>query len=231
MPRPRQEQLYADTLDQIKRVARQQMRASGTAGLSLRAIAREMNVTAPALYHYFPRLDDLITALIIDAFNGLADAVQDAATQSAARGESVTAQFKAALLAYRGWAVANPIDFQLIYGNPIPGYVAPAEVTVPLSSRPFVTLGELLVAARTGGHQRHAPPSLPLPDRIAQHMANFHAQYAISTEDFAILTEGWTRIHGVVMLELFEHLPPLVGDVARYYEHIVDTLIHEAGLD
>jgi hypothetical protein len=62
-------------------------------------------------------------------------------------------------------------------------------------------------------------------------MTPFHEQYAISTEDFAMLTEGWTRIHGVVMLELFEHLPPLVGDMTRYYEHIVDTLIHEAGLD
>ena len=40
-------------ITQIKVVARQQMAEHGTAGLSLRGIAREMGITAPAIYNYF----------------------------------------------------------------------------------------------------------------------------------------------------------------------------------
>lgn len=106
--------------------------------LSLRAIARRMEITAPAIYNYFPHLEDLITALIVDAFNDLADAMQ-------AAGQSVTSntwgpRIKATILAYRRWAVAHPVKFQLIYGDPIPGYAAPAEVTSPVANRPFVIL-------------------------------------------------------------------------------------------
>ena len=79
-PRPKRElgRERSDTITQIKAVARQQMAEHGTAGLSLRGIAREMGITAPAIYNYFPRLDDLITALIVDAFTALADAMEAA---------------------------------------------------------------------------------------------------------------------------------------------------------
>ena len=69
---------------QIKAAARQQMAEHGTAGLSLRGIARQLGITAPAIYNYFPRLEDLITALIVDAFSDLADVMEaaDAAVAS-----------------------------------------------------------------------------------------------------------------------------------------------------
>ena len=79
-PRPTREHAHEriDMITRIKAVARQQMAEHGTAGLSLRGIAREMGITAPAIYNYFPRLDDLITALIVDAFTALADAMEAA---------------------------------------------------------------------------------------------------------------------------------------------------------
>ena len=81
MPRPRNQDAREELSEAIKATARQQMAAQGTAGLSLRAIARDLGMTAPAIYHYFPRLEDLITALVVDAFNGLADAMETAAAQ------------------------------------------------------------------------------------------------------------------------------------------------------
>ena len=150
-PRPKRE--YArertDMMTQIKTVARQQMAEHGTAGLSLRGIAREMGITAPAIYNYFPRLDDLITALIVDAFTALADAIQ--AAEVAEESEKCGPKIIASCLAYREWAIGHPVDFQLIYGNPIPGYIAPAEITVPLARRPFDGLFRLFFEAhRTG---------------------------------------------------------------------------------
>ena len=144
-PRPTREHAHEriDMITRIKAVAQQQMAEHGTAGLSLRGIAREMGITAPAIYNYFPRLDDLITALIVDAFTALADAIE--AAESAVESEACGPKILASCLAYREWAIAHPVDFQLIYGNPIPGYVAPAEMTVPLARRPFDGLFRLFL--------------------------------------------------------------------------------------
>ena len=85
MARPRREAAHPNIAAAIKSVARQQMSERGTAGLSLRAIARELEITAPAIYNYYPRLDDLITALIVDAFQSLADAMQASVVRSTNR--------------------------------------------------------------------------------------------------------------------------------------------------
>src|SRR5689334_23821717 len=113
----RQEQRDA-TIEAIKNAARAQMAAEGTASLSLRAIARLLDVTAPALYRYFADRDDLITDLIVEAFNNLADAME-AAEAEVAR-DDYGGRLITALMAYRRWAMEHRTDFQLIYGNPIP---------------------------------------------------------------------------------------------------------------
>src|SRR3954454_14822783 len=142
MPPTRREQQYAATSAEIKDIARRLMAEHGTAGLSIREVAREMRMTAPALYHYFANRDALITALILDAFNALADALEQARADAATY--TPVQQLKAVLIGYRAWALAHPIDFQLIYGNPIPGYEARREVTVPAVARGFQVIIELM---------------------------------------------------------------------------------------
>src|SRR5262245_85809 len=122
MPPTRREKQYAATSAEIKDTARRLMAEHGTAGVSIRAIARAMGLSAPSLYHYFPNRDELITALISDAFNALADELEQVRDRTAG---TAAERLMAVVLAYRSWALAHPLDFQLIYGNPIPGYVAP----------------------------------------------------------------------------------------------------------
>src|SRR5262245_16653675 len=129
MPRIRRAEIHDSIRDDIKTTARKLMAESGTEGLSLRAIARAMDITAPAIYTYFPTLDDLITALIVDAFNGLADAMKtarDNPTHAAHR-----ERLRAAMESYRAWAWSHMAEYLLIFGTPIPGYEAPREITVP----------------------------------------------------------------------------------------------------
>ena len=135
MAQTRREKQHISTQEEIKQVARRLMAEQGTAALSSRMIAREMGLTAPALYHYFASRDELITALIVDAFNALADALEEARDEAATG--SAREQLVQTLLTYRRWALEHPIDFQLIYGNPIPGYEAPRELTVPAAERGF----------------------------------------------------------------------------------------------
>jgi AcrR family transcriptional regulator len=116
MPPTRRERLRAATTSEIKQIARQQMAQKGAAALSLRAIAREMGMTSPALYRYFASRDDLVTALIVDAYNSLADALE------AARHGCPPTDHKQRLLemglAYRNWAISHAQDYTLIFGTP-----------------------------------------------------------------------------------------------------------------
>jgi AcrR family transcriptional regulator len=212
-----------DMPSQIKAAARQQMAQHGTAGISLRGIARELGITAPAIYNYFPRLEDLITALIVDAFNALADAIE--AAEAAVQSEQCGPKIVASCLAYRAWAVAHPVDFQLIYGNPIPGYVAPAVVTVPLARRPFDGLFRLFLEAYQSGELVVPAEYTPVPASIAAHFATWlpTAGYDFPDALLCLLMSGWARIHGMVMLELFEHLGPVVGDTEAFFRHEVEA--------
>jgi AcrR family transcriptional regulator len=208
---------------QIKAAARQQMAQHGTAGIALRAIARELGITAPAIYNYFPRLDDLITALIVDAFTALAEAIE--AAEVGAPGDTCGSKILAMCLAYRRWAVEHPVDFQLIYGNPIPGYVAPAEITVPLARRPFDGLFRLFLEAYQSGELAVPVEYTPVPASIAAHVATWlpTAGYDFPDALLCLLMSGWARIHGMVMLELFEHLGPVVGDTEAFFRHEVEA--------
>ena len=217
MARPRREEMRQEMAEQIKSIARKQMADLGTTGLSLRGIAREMEITAPALYHYFPRLDDLITALLVDGFNSLAESMQRAA--DAAHG-NFSAKFEAAVAAYRAWALSQPAEFHLLYGNPIPGYAAPFEVTAPLARRPFFILANLLEQGIRSGEMRIPAEYAQIPASNAAHIASWQTAAGINAPPawIYLLVAGWARIHGMVVLELFGHLQPAIGDAQDLYQ-------------
>ena len=229
MPRSRNDAEYAGTVEIIKRLARQRMAAEGTAAISLRAIARELGLTAPALYRYFPSRDHLITALIVDAFNGLAEALANA--DAACRSAHYRERLRSVLLAYRRWAIEQPTDFILIYGNPIPGYEAPRELTVPAASRSMTIVLGLLSEAHAAGMLAVPPHYTQVPASISEAMAqslgldDSAAQRAIA----AIGMTGWAHIHGLIMLELFDHSPGVVGDAEAFYVYEIDNLIERLG--
>jgi AcrR family transcriptional regulator len=230
--RPKREQARerGEMIVQIKTTARQQMAQYGTAGLSLRGIARELGITAPAIYNYFPRLDDLITALIVDAFTALAEAME--AAEAEVTTEHPYDKITALCLAYRGWAVAHPVDFQLIYGNPIPGYHAPEELTIPLARRPFMGLFRSFLRAYEAGELTIPPEYRIVPPAMAEGVASWRRLSGIEMPDalLGLLMSGWSRVHGMVMLELFHHIQPLVGDGETFYRYEIDAFAERLGL-
>jgi len=215
---------------QIKAVARQQMAEHGTAGLSLRAIARELGITAPAIYNYFPRLEDLITALIVDAFTDLAEAME--AAEATEPSQLPYDKIMALCLAYREWAIANPTVFQLIYSNPIPGYQAPAELTIPLARRPFLGIFRWFIRAHQTGELTIPAEYQAVPPAMAEGIAAWKRSSGIEMPDalLGLLTSGWARIHGAVLLELFGHLEPLVGVGGAFYRYELEAFARYLGL-
>ncbi|MHC1781379.1 MAG: TetR/AcrR family transcriptional regulator [Anaerolineaceae bacterium] len=220
------------TRTEIKDAARQLMAELGTAGLSLRGIARRMELTAPAIYRYYPSLDDLITALIVDNFNDLADTLEAARASSAAAGQGTTEQILAVLMAYREWARQKPVDFQLIYGNPIPGYTAPPEITVPAVIRGFRVIVALMAEAITNGDLVPTPAysDIPAPVLAAMEPVTRRDGYNVPVEAIYLATVGWPMIHGIIMLELFNHLQPMTGDVEVFYRTQVVNLLTSMGM-
>src|SRR5699024_8439265 len=121
---------------------------------SLRAIAREMGMVSSALYRYFPSRDALLTALITDGYLDLAAALREAGGRSA---DSPAQRWHRICMRLRSWARTQPHRFTLIYGSPVPGYVAPPQTVEPATQ---VMSQFLHVAADAAGPL----PEVPEPD-------------------------------------------------------------------
>jgi AcrR family transcriptional regulator len=231
MPPTRREQQFAAISEDIKATARQLMAEHGTAGVSLRQIARAMEMSAPSLYHYYASYDALITALIVDAFNALADTLEQAANDT-----TTAAPAKRVLViahAYRTWALQHPIDFQLIYGNPIPGYHAPREATVPAVVRSFAVLTKSFEQAIAETAELPADNVSSIPHAIAAHLETMREQYEhqVSRQALYYAVVTWSRMHGIIMLELFHHIQPAIGDVDTFFRSEMEQTLRAIGLN
>jgi AcrR family transcriptional regulator len=218
------------TAERIKTAAWGQMARYGTAGLALRGIARQLGVTAPAIYNYFGRLEDLITALIVDAFTGLAERME--AADAAVTSDHPYDHIMALSLSYRAWAMEHPVHFQIIYGNPIPGYYAPEELAIPLARRPFLGMFRWFMRAHQAGELIIPAGYGPVPPPMSAGIAAWRRASGIEMPDelLALLMSGWARIHGMVLLELFHHIQPLVGDGEAFYRYEMDAFARRLGL-
>jgi AcrR family transcriptional regulator len=153
------ERIRQETTREILDTARRQLATVGPVELSLRAVAREVGLASSAVYRYFPSRDDLLTALIVQAYDDLGDAVERA--EAAVPRDGHARRWQALCAAARRWGLDHPHEFALIYGTPVPGYVAP-ERTVTAATRVQLLLVALVrdvVAA--GGPAPAAPPALP----------------------------------------------------------------------
>src|SRR5947208_4213908 len=148
----RRERLRAETTAEIKKVALELMASGGPDAITLRAIAREMGMTANAIYGYFATRDDLVTALINEVSTALADAL-DAAWEATSAKEPAS-RIRAWAHAFRDWSLANPQGFRLIFGDPVPGYQAPEGGPAPDATRRICT-GVTALAAVAWPSARH----------------------------------------------------------------------------
>ncbi|WP_353940765.1 TetR/AcrR family transcriptional regulator [Streptomyces sp. HUAS MG91] len=210
----------------IKDEARRQLVADGAAKLSLRAVARELDMVSSALYRYFPSRDELLTALIIDAYDSLGEAAERA---DATRQPTATAaqRWVTVCRAVRAWALARPHEYTLIYGSPVPGYTAPM-ATVPAASRVALLLIGIVREAYEdkGVALPKLPPALrPEAERIAADIAP-----DLPPEIMVALTAAWAQLFGLIGFELFGQFNRVVEDRAAFFDHAAAQLAHGVGL-
>lgn len=205
------------TLAEIKAAAMTQLSAAGPDGLSLRAVARELGMSVQALYHYFASREALLTALVTDAHDALADAVHDAA--EACAGADPAERVVAAGLAYRRWAVENRSAFLLIYGVPQPNFTAEPDGPTTAAA---IRLAFAFRGVVFDGWTREQLEAVGLPDPdpgFPDQLARASAAIGIDLPPgaFALFVSSWAQLHGLVMLEVLEHLPWLAPRAPDLY--------------
>jgi AcrR family transcriptional regulator len=218
------------TREEIKDIARKQMTTMGAALLSLNSIAREMEMTTPGLYRYFASRDDLITALIVDAQTSFKTALESAITPYPV--DAYADRLFAAMLMYREWAIAHPIDYQLIACEPIPDYQLPLEVRAITGTTVFGIFLALLDALEEAGILKPSASqpkfsdglkvAIPIPLPTGKVFSSVVAYQGVV---------GWYRMHGLIMLELFHHLDYIVSDPAAFYRLEILRLLHSNGFE
>ncbi|MFT4124795.1 MAG: WHG domain-containing protein [Gordonia sp. (in: high G+C Gram-positive bacteria)] len=190
----------------IRRLGREHLSTHGAAGLSLRAIARDLGIVSSAVYRYVPSRDDLLTALLVEGYTDLADAV-DAAIATVDETEC-RARIVAACRAARQWGVADAARWALLYGSPVPGYAAPPEQTAGPGTRVVGALLAELARAHALGQLATALPAVPAD--TADDLAGIRAEFGVNLPDPAIAlgTALWATLIGAVGLEVFGQYGP-----------------------
>jgi AcrR family transcriptional regulator len=227
----RREHRHQSTRDEIMEVARKHMAEQGAAALSLREIARQMKLTSPALYRYFSSRDELVTALIVTAFRSFADTLRAARDSTPA--EDHANRLFAIALAYRSWALAHPQDYMLVFGTPIPGYKAPFEITQPEAKCGMDILIDALAAADKADAldlgSTYSKPAAALQPQLNSWKKNFGYSASISVLYLALAS--WSRLHGLVSLEIENQFEPFLGDAEELYRSEVIELMKQYGIE
>ena len=226
MVRPLKKKQIPNLQEAIKDTAWKQIAEFGAPALSLRAIARELQITAPAIYNYFPNRDHLVTALIADAYTSLGDS-QKATLENVSKKDGAT-RFSALGIAYRDWAITYPQRYQLIFGTPIPNYDAPEDKTIPAADWALVPLIETIQALDNEGNlrvERFAKLSAKLKSML-ETWKQFIGS-AAEAEGLYVAYVVWSRVHGLVMLELGGQLPSFFADPGELFRREIATMINQ----
>ncbi len=226
----------AEMTAEIMAVARRHLETDG-ANLSLRAVARDMGMVSSALYRYFASRDDLLTALILDAYNALGETVETA--EAGVRNRSqLRARWLAAARAIRGWGLAHPAEYALLYGSPVPGYAAPADTTIAAARTPIVLI-RILADGYASGALKPARGDLPaarldvrMTEAVRADLDRARSAIAPEVPDQLMFTgiAAWVHLFGVVSFELFGQFNNVIEARAEFFDEQIELMGDIIGL-
>lgn len=226
------ERARAQTISDILRLGREHLALHGAAGLSLRAVARDLGLVSSAVYRYVESRDELLTLLLIDAYGELGDAVDAAVGE--VHSENYGGQFRALARAVRGWALREPARYALLFGSPVPGYRAPAERTMEPGTRVIRTLMRIFdTACRAGMLRLEADAATEVPPALAADLEAIRGEFGLVLPD-ALLPRCalvWTSLFGAVSFEVFgQYGADTFAARDELFQHHLGVLAATAGL-
>lgn len=207
---------------QIIELGRRHLVTEGAAGLSLRAIARDLGMVSSAVYRYVASRDELLTLLLVDAYSELADAVDTAGAGERSWRDRLYAMAQAV----RRWAVDHPEGWALLYGSPVPGYRAPAERTVGPGTRVVGALFDAVATGIAAGEVSKTEVAVAQP--LSSDFERVRAEFDFSGDDSAVAKCFllWAGLIGAISLEVFgQYGPDTLTDPADAFNLQVNLLI------
>ena len=215
------ERARAQMRTEILDVAREQLASEGAAGLSVRAVARELGMASSAVYRYFENRDALLTALIVDAYDSLGEAVE-AAEATAAR-DDLAGRWGRIAHTVRSWALEHPSLYALVYGSPVPGYAAPPDTIAPATRVTRLLAALLSDSLGAPGRPSSLDVAAPVPPGAAEGVVPLMEFLGPdTTPEWAVRgLLAWTWLFGAVSLELFGQLTGAVVPERR--EEVFDV--------
>ena len=227
-PRTARERARADIPSEITASARRQLAEQGAAALSLRAVARDLGMVSSAVYRYFASRDELLTALIIESYDALGAAAEEAAVAS--RRRAPRHRWVAVATAIRAWALAHPHEYALLYGSPVPGYAAPEDTTRAGTRASFA----LLSVVRDAAASRPLEPALPVtvPASLPADLRTLRETVDLQIDDrvtVAVLA-AWTQLFGLLSFELFGQTRGVVTDADALFTTATAAMATAIGL-
>lgn len=216
-PLTARQRVRAEMTQDITDVARRHLAESGPAGLSLRAVARDVGVVSSAVYRYFPSRDDLLTALIVEAYDDLGAAAE--AAERKVRRSDLAGRWLATCRGVRDWALAHPHEYALVFGTPVPGYVAPLDTVAAATRVPALLIALLVELHEQGGDPGLGDDAMAVPRRARGSYASARAFMGRQLSDDLVARglTAWTWLFGAVSFELFGHTVGSVDDADAYF--------------
>lgn len=212
----------------IKGEARAQLAAEGAAKLSLRSVARELGMASSALYRYFAGRDELLTALIVDAYDAVGGAAERAAAEAGSGDPG--GSWLAVCRAVRTWALAHPHEYALIYGSPVPGYAAPAATVEPASRVGLALLAAVRESREAGTLTEPAGCSVPEPVRGDARQLAERIGVDLPPEVLARAVAAWAQLFGLVNFEVFGQFDRMIEARAEFFAAAATGLARGIGL-
>jgi len=220
------ERARAEVAQAIKEQAREHLATEGPGRLSLRAVARDLGMVSSALYRYFPSRDDLLTALIVDAYDAIGRAAESA--YEAAGDAPAWQTWQSTCRAVRAWALAHPHEYALIYGSPVPGYDAPRDTVAPASRVALVLLDILDRAHRAG--TLTLTPSGSDAAVLASDVRGILAGRTLPASAVTAAAAAWAQLFGLVSFEVLGQFNRVIDDREALFAQGVRALARQVGL-
>lgn len=231
VPRTARERARAEVLAALLDAARRALATDGAAGLSLRAVARDLGMASSAVYRYVPSRDALLTMLIIEAYDAVGETAELADAAARASGHGAAERWLAVARAVRGWAREHQHQYSLVYGTPVPDYAAPQD-TIASATRIWRVIAAIVRDAALEGSL-----AAPGPRIDAEGLLSPMVREVAGEESSAELREAaaramalFTGLFGAISAELYGHFHGFTDDDARLFDTIQLTTAAGVGL-
>jgi AcrR family transcriptional regulator len=239
----RRDRLRAATTQEIIQTARRLLVQQGAEAVSLRAIAREMGMTAPALYRYFGSHEELLRHVVADIFTEIAQHVRgaiqlaaQAAGPDAPEASVMAIKMIAGAQEFRAWAKEHVPEFSMLFGSPIPGLEYLHEVHRDPAVDCGYEFGQVFLDL-FGNLYRRKPFPIPADDEIQlglREQLNHYRELTHTDLPLGALQtflRCWVLLYGTVSLEVFGHLKFALDDAAPMFELMLTDMARLVGLE